>query len=101
MVLREGLSHPGRDGWISAEARPPWTPWTSSAPQDVERLAALPFDYERRLASVLVQEDGERRIIVKGAPEEVLARCTVVAPQARAELDRLFAQGSRVVAVDT
>jgi P-type Mg2+ transporter len=71
------------------------------APQDVERLAALPFDYERRIATVLVQEDGERRIIVKGAPEEVLARCTVVAPQARAELDRLFEQGSRVVAVAT
>jgi P-type Mg2+ transporter len=71
------------------------------APQDVERLAVLPFDYERRLASVLVEDDGERRIIVKGAPEEVLARCTVVEPQARAEFDQLFAQGSRVVAVAT
>jgi Mg2+-importing ATPase len=80
--------------WESADA-------AKLAPQDVERLAVLPFDYERRLASVLVQEGGERRIIVKGAPEDVLARCPVVAPQARAELDRLFAQGSRVVAVAT
>ena len=71
------------------------------APDDVERLDTLPFDYERRLVSVLVQEDGERRIIVKGAPEEVLARCTVVAPQADAVLERLFGQGSRVVAVAT
>jgi Mg2+-importing ATPase len=71
------------------------------APTHVERLATLSFDYERRLASVLVQEDGQRRIIVKGAPEEVLARCKAVAAQARAELDRLFAQGSRVVAVAT
>jgi len=80
--------------WESPEA-------AKLAPQDLKRLAVLPFDYERRLASVLVQEAGERRIIVKGAPEEVLARCTVVEPQARAELDRLFAQGSRVVAVAT
>ena len=67
-----------------------------------ERLATLPFDYERRLASVLVQEDGgERRIIVKGAPEAVLARCTSKEPQAQAVLGKLFAQGSRVVAVAT
>jgi len=67
-----------------------------------ERLATLPFDYERRLSSVLVQEDGgERRILVKGAPEAVLARCTSTAPQAQAVLEQLFAQGSRVVAVAT
>ena len=40
------------------------------------RLAARPFDYERRLASVLVEApDGTRTVIVKGAPEVVLARC--------------------------
>jgi Mg2+-importing ATPase len=70
-------------------------------PKRVQRLATLSFDYERRLGSVLVQEDGQRRIIVKGAPEEVHARCTAVAAQARAELEQLFAQGSRVIAVAT
>ena len=65
-----------------------------------ERLDLLPFDYERRLCSVLVQEDGgERRVIVKGAPEAVLARTKNVAPGAQSVLDQLFAQGSRVVAV--
>jgi P-type Mg2+ transporter len=59
-----------------------------------------PFDYERRLTSVLVQEDGgERRVIVKGAPEAVMLRSVTVAPQAQAVLQDLFAQGSRVVAV--
>jgi len=68
----------------------------------VKRLDMLPFDYERRLASVLVQEDGGgRRVIVKGAPEAVLARSTTIAPQALGVLDGLFAQGSRVVAVAT
>ena len=67
-----------------------------------KRLDVRPFDYERRLTSVLVQEDGgERRVIVKGAPEAVMARSTKAAPQARAVLQDLFAQGSRVVAVAT
>jgi P-type Mg2+ transporter len=66
------------------------------------RLDVRPFDYERRLTSVLVQEDsGERRVIVKGAPEAVMARSTAVAPRAQAVLQDLFAQGSRVVAVAT
>jgi P-type Mg2+ transporter len=65
------------------------------------RLAALPFDYQRRLASVLVEQNGARQVIVKGAPETVLARCTSVAPGAQAVLDRQFAAGSRVIAVAT
>ena len=51
--------------------------------EGARRLAALPFDYQRRLASVLVEgAAGERQIIVKGAPETVLARCTGVLPGA-------------------
>jgi Mg2+-importing ATPase len=81
--------------WESPDAR-------GLAGLGAKRLATLPFDYERRLASVLVQEDGgERRVIVKGAPEVVMARSTNIAPHARAVLQQLFAQGSRVVAVAT
>ena len=70
--------------------------------EGARRLAALPFDYQRRLASVLVEgADGERQIIVKGAPETVLARCTGVPQEAVAVLDRQFAAGSRVIAVAT
>jgi Mg2+-importing ATPase len=66
------------------------------------RLADRPFDYQRRLASVLVEDDrGERQVIVKGAPETVLARCARVLPQAQAVLDRQFDTGSRVIAVAT
>jgi P-type Mg2+ transporter len=72
------------------------------APAEAKRIDVRPFDYERRLTSVLVQEDGgERRVIVKGAPEAVLARSTTIAPQAQSVLQGLFAQGSRVVAVAT
>jgi Mg2+-importing ATPase len=66
------------------------------------RLASRPFDYERRLASALAEgPDGRRTIVVKGAPEIVLARCREVRPDAQAVLDGQFAAGSRVVAVAT
>ncbi len=70
--------------------------------EHARRLAELPFDYQRRLEAVLVDEaDSERQIIVKGAPETVIARCTNTPPQAQAVLDGQFAAGSRVVAVAT
>ncbi|HET9101874.1 MAG TPA: magnesium-translocating P-type ATPase, partial [Solirubrobacteraceae bacterium] len=67
--------------------------------EGAHRIAALPFDYQRRLASVLIEQDGRRELIVKGAPESVLARCREVEPQAQAVLDRQFAAGSRIIAV--
>ena len=64
------------------------------------RLAERPFDYERRIASVLVEgPDEARTVIVKGAPELVLARCRNVPPNAQSVLDAQFGRGSRVVAV--
>ncbi len=66
------------------------------------RLATRAFDYERRLASVLVEApDGKRQVIVKGAPETVLARCRQVEPQAQRVLEAQFAAGSRVIALAT
>jgi Mg2+-importing ATPase len=40
------------------------------------KIDELPFDFERRSVSVLAQApDGQRMLIVKGAPEDVFARC--------------------------
>src|SRR5581483_3506741 len=39
------------------------------------RLATLPFTFERRRTSVVIQ-DGTPRLLCKGASEEVLARCS-------------------------
>jgi hypothetical protein len=63
------------------------------------RVAMLPFDHTRRATSVLVDEAGTRKLVVKGAPEQVLAGCADVAEVARRTLDALFADGRRVVAV--
>jgi len=66
------------------------------------RVAVLPFDHERRMVSVRIQEaSGATRIITKGSPEEVLRRCVDVPGTARAALDAEFAAGNRVVAVAT
>jgi Mg2+-importing ATPase len=39
-------------------------------------VATLPFSFERRRTSVVVDSDGERRFLSKGAAEEILTRCT-------------------------
>ncbi len=66
------------------------------------RLATLPFDHERRLVSVLTEDDrGNRVIITKGAPEGLLDRCTDIPDTARKALDAEFAVGNRVIGVAT
>jgi Mg2+-importing ATPase len=76
------------------------------------RVADVPFDFERRRVSVLAEEAGRRLLVVKGAPEEVLTRCTRVETRdgtrpldavARASAEALLreksAQGLRCLAV--
>ncbi len=65
------------------------------------RIATLPFDHDRRCASVLVERDGRRTLVTKGAPEAVLDRCVAVPDEARRVLDAEFGAGNRVVAVAT
>ncbi|SEK69399.1 magnesium-translocating P-type ATPase [Nonomuraea pusilla] len=66
------------------------------------RLDILPFDHQRRAASVMVRrEDGGTTLVTKGAPEYVLARCPAAGGQARSMLEAEFAAGNRVVAVAT
>ena len=76
--------------------------WEAAAapPAGFRRIAEASFDYDRKLMSVLVEwPGGERRIISKGAPEAILARCVGVTSSANPQLDRLFEAGARVVAV--
>ncbi|MDE2627779.1 MAG: magnesium-translocating P-type ATPase [Burkholderiales bacterium] len=86
-------------------------------PHDVSpwrKLGEVPFDFERRRVSVLVERDGQRLLIVKGAPEDILALCAtcesgatpvVLDAAGRAAIaERIEAfgyQGLRVLAVAT
>ncbi|BBY04573.1 magnesium-translocating P-type ATPase [Mycobacterium seoulense] len=78
--------------WESPDAR-------ELAAGAAHRVAMLPFDHERRATSALVDVDGGRLLVVKGAPEQVLAQCRAVPPAAEETLSALFAAGRRVVAV--
>lgn len=74
--------------------------WSGRRPlTGVSRLATLPFDHVRRATSALVDDGGERILVVKGAPEQVIACCDDVPPDAQRTLAALFADGRRVVAV--
>ena len=71
-------------------------------PAAYDRVRSLPFDHDRQLASVAVTPPGGGALLVtKGAPEVVLDRCVDTPPDASELLDRLFADGARVVAVAT
>ncbi len=40
------------------------------------KIDEVPFDFERRRVSVLLETDGRRLLVAKGAPEDILAHCT-------------------------
>ncbi|HXJ78705.1 MAG TPA: magnesium-translocating P-type ATPase [Candidatus Methylomirabilis sp.] len=76
------------------------------------KIDEIPFDFERRRLSVVVEHNGGRLLITKGAPEGVIACCTAYeiddrrapldeATRARCETTyrELSAHGSRVLAV--
>jgi Mg2+-importing ATPase len=67
----------------------------------MRRVAVLPFDHQRQAASALLDGGTQRILVVKGAPERVLARCHGTPEAAHATLAELFAAGRRVVAVAT
>ncbi len=72
----------------------------------------IPFDFERRRLSVVVEKPGDRRLITKGSPEGILDLCLgyehdgrevpfnpAVLQQTRQLFEGLEAQGYRVLAV--
>ncbi len=76
------------------------------------KIAEIPFDFERRRLSVIVQHQDERLLITKGAPESVLPCCSTyeinnaskpLDDTARANLVKMYqdlnTQGYRVLAV--
>ncbi len=61
-----GLHSPLDDAVLARHPVDP-APWTL--------IDEAPFDFERRRASVLLQRDGARMMVVKGAPEGVIGLC--------------------------
>ena len=65
--FESGLKSPLDDA-ILAHAEQDASGWT--------KVDEVPFDFERRRVSVLLERDGARRLIVKGAPEDLLRLCS-------------------------
>ncbi|OBC00408.1 magnesium-translocating P-type ATPase [Mycobacterium sp. 852013-50091_SCH5140682] len=104
-VLRLGLFASDvdlQDGGVSAnplDAALCEAPNALPAVAAAHRVALLPFDHLRRSTSALIDDNGQRVLVVKGAPEQILERCSMTDPAAQGTLDELFAAGRRVVAV--
>jgi Mg2+-importing ATPase len=78
---------------------------------EYEKVDEIPFDFSRKVMSVVVRlPDGRHRLICKGAPEEVMRRCTsyelegevhamepMLIADLREEYDELGADGFRVL----
>jgi len=52
-------------------------------PSGYRKTDEIPFDFERRRLSVVVEKDGARLFVTKGAPEGVLATCTRLSTEGR------------------
>ena len=80
---------------------------------DFHKVDEIPFDFSRRIMSVVVETPGHiRRLICKGAPEAVFQRCThfeldgqvypieqILINELKEEYDDLSADGFRVLAI--
>ena len=68
------------------------------------KIDEIPFDFERRRDSMIVEHEGVRTLIVKGAPESIFSVSTLasdVQTKAQALFDSLSADGYRVIGVAT
>jgi Mg2+-importing ATPase len=77
-----------------------------------KKIDEIPFDFSRRIMSVVVEMEGKTRLISKGAPEEIYKRCTkyeldgdimdmeyLILADLKTEYERLSADGFRVLAL--
>ncbi|MCM8822281.1 MAG: magnesium-translocating P-type ATPase [Candidatus Omnitrophica bacterium] len=80
--------------------------------EQYKKVDEIPFDFSRKMMSVVVEINGKHRIITKGAPEEIFKRCAkyeldgelldmdqLVLTDLKTEYDELSADGFRVLAI--
>jgi len=77
-----------------------------------KKIDEIPFDFSRKMMSVVIELNGKHRLITKGAPEEVFKRCLkyeldgeifdiepLTLTDLKIEYEHLSAQGFRVLAI--
>ena len=65
-TLQTGLANP-MDEAITAQGNP--------GTDGVRKLAEIPYDFIRKRLTVVVEENGQKRMITKGALDNILAIC--------------------------
>src|SRR5438876_68658 len=77
-TLQAGIQNPVDESVRTARANPLDLAILSHDHPDIhtdQKTAEIPFDFERRVLSIVAQNADQRVLITKGAPESVLARC--------------------------
>lgn len=82
------------------------------AVKQYQKVDEVPFDFSRKMMSVVVDMEGRHRMIAKGAPEEIYKRCSryeldgeilemdqLILADLREEYNNLSAEGFRVLAI--
>jgi Mg2+-importing ATPase len=67
--------------------------------EPVVKIAELPYDFERKCLSVCVETGARRYLVTKGAPKEILKRCTrsgIGGSRATLRADQLAAELARI-----
>lgn len=85
---------------------------TKALVKQYKKIDEIPFDFSRKVMSVVVEMDARHKIITKGAPEEIFKRCSryeldgeildmeeMILIDLREECNYLSAEGFRVLAV--
>ncbi|WP_437177973.1 calcium-translocating P-type ATPase, PMCA-type [Enterococcus asini] len=67
--------------------------------QDMPRVAEIPFDSERKLMSTVHKMEQGYRVMVKGAPDVLLNRCTLPAAQAQVVAEKNAEMASNALRV--
>jgi len=80
--------------------------------KDAKKIDEIPFDFSRKIMSVVIEIDGTQKLISKGAPEEIFQRCLsyelygeiwqltdFILTDLKEEYDQLSNDGFRVLAV--
>ncbi len=86
--------------------------YTKLSTTEYKKVDEIPFDFSRRMMSVVVDMDGKQRLIAKGAPEEIFKRCTkcevegeiidfdvLLHTDLKIEYEKLSSEGFRVLAI--
>jgi len=89
--LQTGLPNPLDEAIVAAAA----------PAEGYRKVDEIPYDFQRKRLSVVVERDGERRMVTKGALEGVLSICRTVPDDAAARFAAWSAQGIRVLGVAT